>query len=70
MNVEGAYESVARFVEGVQSLNGFVRPGSLSITPWGDTDAARVTAQFSCEGLSFNLPDSLTVVLEASDAHE
>ncbi len=70
MNVEGTYERVAMFIEGVQSLNGFVRPGSLSVTPLGNTGAARVTAQFSCEGLSFTLPDSLTVMLESSDAHQ
>ncbi len=70
MSVEGTYERVALFIEGVQALNGFVRPGNLSVRPWGDTGAARVTAQFSCEGLSFTLPDSLTVMLESSDAHQ
>ena len=70
MTVEGSYERVALFIEGVQALSGFVRPGILSITPSGDTGAARVTARFSCEGLSFTLPDSLTVMLESSDAHQ
>ena len=70
MSVEGTYERVALFIEGVQALSGFVRPGILSVTPLGNTGAARVTAQFSCEGLSFTLPDSLTVMLESSDAHQ
>ena len=67
MRVDGHYRDVAAFLRGLGSIEGFVRPGSLGLTPRGSVSAAVVDAQFSCEVLSFNLPDALAGMVESSD---
>lgn len=69
MRIDGRYEDVAEFLDGIARIEGFVRPGSLTLTPRRGASAI-VDAQFSCETLGFNLPDSLVAMVEAGDAHE
>jgi Tfp pilus assembly protein PilO len=70
MSIEGTYERVGNFLQGIEDIDGFVRPGSLSLTPIGDDRNALVSATFVCEALSFNLPDALAGMVEKVDAHE
>ena len=70
MSIEGSYERVGNFLQGVEDIDGFVRSGSLSITPIGDDRSALVAATFVCEALCFNLPDTLAAIVEEADAHE
>lgn len=67
MSVDGTYERVGNFLQGVEEIDGFVRPGSLSITPIGDDRNQLVSATFVCEALCFNLPAPLAAMVENAD---
>lgn len=71
MSVSGRYRQVASFLDGILSIDGFVRPGSLTLSPEGTAgENALVTAQFSCEALSFEIPEALVSIVGEGDADE
>lgn len=71
MSVGGKYRQVAAFLEGIADIDGFVRPGSLSLTPEGYAgDNALVSAQFACETLNFAVPEALASIVGDDDADE
>ena len=59
MAVHGGYEQIASFLDALDSLRGFVRPGSLTITPREDGEQRIVQAQVVCEAMRFALPEKL-----------
>ncbi len=68
MSVSGRFRQVAAFLEGILKIDGFVRPGSLTLAPDGVAGAnALVTAQFSCQTLSFDVPSALVSIV--GDGH-
>lgn len=67
MSVEGKYRAVAAFLESILDIDGYVRPGSLNLTPIGQDGTALVSARFSCEALTFQIPDALAAIVEDDD---
>jgi Tfp pilus assembly protein PilO len=70
MSVDGKYKQIAAFLDDVVNIEGFVRPGSLNLTPRGLEGSAMVSANFDCETLSFRLPDALLAMAEKNDADQ
>ena len=56
MHFESSLEAVAGFVDAVESIDGFVRPESLTLTPLDDR---RVSGRYACSVLYFPLDDVL-----------
>ncbi|MDY7107208.1 MAG: type 4a pilus biogenesis protein PilO [Planctomycetota bacterium] len=70
ITVEGTYEQVARFLEAVGALDGFIRPMTLTITPRQDENRSFVEARFACQALRFALPEALTALVGEDHADE
>jgi Tfp pilus assembly protein PilO len=70
ITVEGTYAQVARFMEAVGELDGFIRPLTLTITPRQDEDRSFVEARFACQALRFELPEVLTALVGEGHADE
>ncbi len=62
MTLEGEYEKIARFLKGVEELSGYISPVSLSISPKQHEGLPIVVARYTCEALTFTLPDNLDVL--------
>jgi Tfp pilus assembly protein PilO len=54
MHFESSLDAVAGFVDAVESIDGFVRPESLTLTPLSDE---RVSGRYACSVLYFPLED-------------
>jgi Tfp pilus assembly protein PilO len=70
ITVDGGYEQVARFLEAVGELDGFIRPVTLTITPRQEEDRMFVEARFACQALRFALPAELTALVGEGDADD
>ncbi|NNF43337.1 MAG: hypothetical protein HKN62_09865 [Phycisphaerales bacterium] len=70
MRVEARYDQLANFLEAIDSIDGFVRPVSLTLAPKGHAGDEFVDAQFSCEAVSFTLPEALASMVEENDAQQ
>ncbi len=68
LTVEGEYESVASFLHALHSIAGFVRPVTLSLTPFERNDEPAVRARFICESVNFHVPEVLAAVQGESSA--
>jgi Tfp pilus assembly protein PilO len=62
MTVEGPYASLAGFVAGIETLDVYMRPTSLTLTPMEDREKSRVSARFTCQAIRFRLPPSLEAI--------
>jgi Tfp pilus assembly protein PilO len=62
LTVEGRYEPVARFIESVAAIDGFIRPASLTLSAVSRGSERLVSAQLACDAIGFTLPDSITVL--------
>jgi Tfp pilus assembly protein PilO len=69
MRVEGTYRHFAEFIDAVGGIDGFIRPVSLGLTPTTD-GSGMVAARFSCEALSFAVPEALDRAREKYDAQQ
>lgn len=69
MVLQGNYEQIAKFLEAVDRLGGYLRPGALTLTPLEMDTRALITAHFVCEALSFDLPEPLMVMQGGANAH-
>jgi len=69
MRIEGTYRHVANFIDAVGGIDGFIRPVSLGLTPTTD-GAGMVQALFSCEALSFTVPEVLASARGIHDAQQ
>lgn len=67
VTIRGDYESMARFLDDVISLPGFMRPVSLSVNP-AQGDGREVAARMVCEALSFELPEQFAL-MDSEDGH-
>jgi hypothetical protein len=63
ITVEGAYENVARFIEAVSAIDGFMRPAHLTLTAVQRDGEELVEAQLACDALSFMLPEAVAGLL-------
>ncbi len=70
MSIEGRYDRIGEFLQGIEDIDGFIRPGALNITPIGDTDNALIAVTFRCEVLSFKLPEAAAAMVEKDDAEQ
>ncbi len=66
ITLKGNYETIARFLDDVMHLPGFVRPVSLTVNPFVDANAD-VSVRVVCEALSFEMPDELALTTEGAD---
>jgi hypothetical protein len=70
LTVHGGYEAIAVFLSELQSLRGFLRPVSLTVTPEYDEEQRFAEARFTCEVVRFTLPEALVALVGADDADE
>jgi Tfp pilus assembly protein PilO len=68
LTVEGRYEGVARFLDAIEKVRGFVRPASLRVTPFESQEGQLVVAQATYEVLQFTIDEVLTHVEGMIDA--
>ena len=59
LTVDGSYEDVADFLDALDQIQGFIRPTSLSLSPIRDASQPGVVAHFSCDAISFQMPEAL-----------
>ena len=59
MSVEGKYENLSKFLDAINSIEGFVEPLALAISPKGYQNHELVDARITCQALAFSLPDQL-----------
>ena len=59
LSAEGAFDKVASFLDAIIELDGFIRPVSLNVVPTRDEANPTVIAHFSCDAVSFKLPEAL-----------
>ncbi len=62
LTVEGGYESVASFLHALDGIAGFVRPVTLSLTPFERNDEPAVRARYVCESVNFHVPEALAAI--------
>jgi Tfp pilus assembly protein PilO len=70
IEVSGAYEPIAAFIDDVERIGGFVRPVSLVMTPRETADGPRVDARYVCEGGRFAVPDVLAAMAGGDHAEQ
>lgn len=68
LSVQGAYENVASFLDGICNLNAFIRPQALQVSPARSSSSDLVDVTFSCDVLSFVIADSLAGLGEQDHA--
>jgi Tfp pilus assembly protein PilO len=68
LSVEGEYQQVASFLDGICNLNAFIRPQTLQISPTRSSSKDLVDVTFSCDVLSFVIADSLAGLGEQDHA--
>ena len=66
ISMNGQYEAVARLIETVHDLGGYIRTSSLTVTPIEAEGEQLVFAQYVGEALSFAVPPVL-LSLEKND---
>jgi Tfp pilus assembly protein PilO len=61
LTVEGTYEKIAMFLDGICNLDAFVRPQALQVSPAraSNGNAQTVEATFGCDVMSFAIAGSL-----------
>ena len=59
MTVDGEYENIARFLEGLDRMGAYLRPVSVQLTPTKAETPTFTSMQLSFELLRFTLPDEL-----------
>ena len=64
MKVEGEYEQIARFLDSLKSINTYLRPVSLQVSPTTGGNGSFTVMQFGFESVRFNLPPALVTLLE------
>jgi Tfp pilus assembly protein PilO len=62
--IQGRYDDVASFITAISQLHGYIRPDGMTITSRSGVDEQIVSARFSCEAISFDLPDELVALGE------
>lgn len=62
LSAEGPYQQIAAFLEAISAIDGFIRPVSLNMVPMRDASNPTVTVHFSCEAVSFKLPETLAAI--------
>lgn len=70
LTVQGEYERLARFMEAVENMDGFVRAVTLTLSPMKADQQRLVQARFVCEAVSFELPAQLEAMAGGSDAQQ
>ncbi|HWB19882.1 MAG TPA: type 4a pilus biogenesis protein PilO [Phycisphaerales bacterium] len=70
VSVIGEYSHVAEFFDSILSIQGFIRPASLTIAPYIANDQQLVSARFSGGVLHFNIPETLLKVGDTQDASQ
>jgi hypothetical protein len=68
MTVHGPYARVAKFLEAIDELEGFVRPRMLRLLPRASDGELIVEARFICDAMAFQLPGELRAMIEG-DSH-
>jgi len=64
MKVEGEFERIARFLEALNSIETYLRPVSLQVSPTTGGNGSYTVMQFGFESVRFNLPVALEKLLE------
>ena len=64
MKVEGEFERIARFLEALNSIETYLRPVSLQVSPTTGGNGSYTVMQFGFESVRFNLPVTLEKLLE------
>jgi Tfp pilus assembly protein PilO len=64
MTIEGELEPVASFLDAVTGIGRFIRPVSMHLTPIDRGAATMVHTRFTCEALSFPLPQDLAALAQ------
>ena len=64
MKVEGEFEQIAMFLESLKSLDTYLRPVSLQVSPTAGGNGSFTVMQFGFESVRFNLPSALVALLE------
>lgn len=60
LSAQGEYDNLALFLEAVCSLNAFVKPIGVDMTPSRAAGTTLVDLNFSCDFMSFTMDESLT----------
>jgi hypothetical protein len=64
MTVEGDYERIARFLESMDEIGGYLRPVSVQIAPSKAEGGSFAIMQLGFEAIRFDLPESLMALVE------
>ena len=64
MTVEGDFERIARFLESMDEIGGYLRPVSVQIAPSNAEGGSFASMQLGFEAIRFDLPDSLMAFVE------
>ena len=62
MNVEAGYEQLAKFIDALERMEGFVRPTMVTVNPVRSEGEARVEARIVCEAMHFTAPEALAAL--------
>jgi len=66
VTIEGSFDQIANYLHEIDRIDGFIRPESLTLSPREISGQLIVEARFSCEALSFEIPDALLAMTEGS----
>ena len=64
MKVEGEFEQIARFLDSLRSIDTYLRPVSLQVSPTTGGNGSFTVMQFGFESVRFVLPPALVALLE------
>ena len=64
MKVEGEFEQIARFLDSLRSIDTYLRPVSLQVSPTTGGNGSYTVMQFGFESVRFNLPVAIEKLLE------
>lgn len=67
MSAQGRFDDLAAFLEAVDQINGFIRPVSLAMVPLHEEGPGMLTIRFSCEAVTFELPEALASMTGGSN---
>jgi len=67
LSVEGTYANTAEFLDAISSTSAFVRPVTLTISPFSREGEQIVAVRYVCELLQFKMPEALAAFQEASN---
>lgn len=68
MTLRGEYEPVARFLDQISDIGGFIRPRGINIAPLRADGREQVLVRFTCEALAFDMPEALHAMEGGADA--